>query len=193
MKFKGFYLIPALPTSYQNKYAVEYIFVRLSPLTGSPLLRGTFPSSPLPSHLPSFPKGKGPRMFKPRWTICGFHKPTYLRLSPWHQILINAFRLFQVQRQQFRGIKLLKDVYLKSFHSKPFIPHEFLPLGGTQAWNTTCLSKPDNWATLKIYALLVPSNSTGNPSKVQAHGWTWQMYSDRNLITREKDTYIGQP
>lgn len=56
-----------------------------------------------------------------------------------------------------------------------------------------CTTKGENWATLKISVLLVPSNSTGNPNKVQAHGWTWQMWSDRNVITTEKDTYLGQP
>lgn len=120
-------------------------------------------------------------MFKLRWAICTFHKSTYLGLSQSHQILINAFRLLQVQRQGFRSIKLLKDVHFQSFHSKSFIPHEFLPLGGTQDWNAMWLSKREKWAALILYAWFVPSNSTGNPSKVKANGWTGQMYSERNV------------
>lgn len=130
-------------------------------------------------------------MFKLRWTICSFHRSTYLGLSPFHQILMNAFRLFQVQRQRFRSRKLLKDVHFQSFHSKSFIPHEFLPLRGTEDWIPTCLSKREQWAALIIYAWLEPSNSTGKPSEVQANGQAGRMYSERNVITWEKDTYIG--
>lgn len=69
-------------------------------------------------------------MSKPTWAICGLHKSAYLGLLSNHQILISALRLFQVQRQQFKSVKPLKDLHLKTFHSRSFIPHEFLWQGG---------------------------------------------------------------
>lgn len=87
-------------------------------------------------------------------------------------------------KEWFRSINLLKDVQLKSFHSKSFIQHEFLPLGGTQAWNTTCLSKTENWKLGNLKNICFISTFKLHRQTQQSTG-----RNDRNLITREKDTY----